>query len=117
MITLNSVSTSLAATDFLLLATGLMPDTTALDANAYYPQEREQRKRTATRRPTCRFCGDGERSLLARGDLKTLSLKPGARPRNDHPSPTAVPDNWVGRLKNRLARRQHAKPVRSRTRS
>ena len=80
VITLNSISTSLAATDFLLMATGLMPKETSLEASAYYPQERELRSRAAVKRPNCRFCGDGETSALARGDLKSLSLKPGARP-------------------------------------
>jgi hypothetical protein len=81
VITLNSISTSLAATDFLLVATGLMPKETSLEASAYYPQERELRSRAAVKRPNCRFCSDGDKSALARGDLKALSLKPGARPR------------------------------------
>lgn len=81
VITLNSVATALAATDFLLMATGLLPPPTALDASAYYPLERELRGRLATRQPGCRFCGDGDRSALARGDLKVLSLRPGRRPR------------------------------------
>jgi len=72
VITLNSIATSLAA-----MATGLMPPASELDASAYYPQERELRARTAPTRPECRFCGEGERSVLARGDLKALSLKPG----------------------------------------
>jgi len=80
VITLNSISTSLAATDFLLMAIALMPKETSLEASAYYPQERELRSRAAVKRPNCRFCGDGEKSVLARGDLKALSLKPGARP-------------------------------------
>lgn len=80
VIALNSVATSLAATDFLLMATGLTPKATALDASAYYPQERELRGRVALKRPECRFCGETERSVLARGDLKGLSLKPGSRP-------------------------------------
>jgi hypothetical protein len=67
VITLNSVATSLVATDFLLMATGLVPERTALDASAYYPQERELRLRTAVPRPACRFCGEGEQSVLARG--------------------------------------------------
>jgi threonine dehydrogenase-like Zn-dependent dehydrogenase len=80
VITLNSISTSMAATDFLLMATGLMPKGTTLEANAYYPQERELRSRTAVKNPNCRFCGDGEKSALGRGDLKSLSLKPGVCP-------------------------------------
>jgi hypothetical protein len=81
VITLNSISTSLAATDFLLMATGLMPKQTRVEASAYYPQERELRGRAAVKRVDCRFCGDGDKGVLARGDLKTLSLKPGASPR------------------------------------
>lgn len=80
VITLNSISTSLAATDFLLMATGLMPKETSLEASAFYPQERELRARGAVRRAGCRFCGDGDNSALGRGDLKALSLKLGARP-------------------------------------
>jgi ThiF family len=81
VITLNSVSTALAATDFLLMATGLLSATTAVDSSAYYPLERELRGRLATKQPACRFCGDGDRSALARGDLKVLSLRPGRRSR------------------------------------
>jgi len=80
VITLNSISSSLAATDFLLMATGLMPKETSLEPITYYPRERELRTRTAVRRADCRFCGEDDKSALARGDLKTLSLKPGARP-------------------------------------
>src|SRR5439155_86694 len=63
------------------LATDLMPVATRLDASAYYPKERELRARSASKRDGCRFCGDADRSALARGDLKALSLKPGSRPR------------------------------------
>jgi ThiF family len=93
VITLNSISTSLAATDFLLMATGLMPKDTGFEASAYYPQERELRARAAVKRSTCRFCGDGEKSALARGDLKALSLKPGTRPPRavDATSPAQLP--------------------------
>lgn len=106
VITLNSAATSLAATDFLLMATGLMPDPTTLDASAYYPQERELRGRLASQRPECRFCGDEERSVLGRGDLKALALKPGARPRRSDPS-AAVPSRqptWLNRLRTRVLR-------------
>jgi hypothetical protein len=88
VITLNSLSTALAATDFLLMATGLLPAATPLDSSAYYPLERELRGRLATKRPSCRFCGDGDRSALARGDLKVLSLRPGRRPRVEAPGPS-----------------------------
>lgn len=87
VITLNSVSTSLAATDFLLMATGLMQKETSLEASAYYPQERELRARAAVKRSDCRFCADSDQSALARGDLKALSLKPGARPRRPSSGP------------------------------
>lgn len=91
VITLNSISTSLAATDFLLMATGLMLKETSLEASAYYPQERELRARGAAKRADCRFCGDGVKSALARGDLKTLSLKPGARPPRESAAATPTP--------------------------
>jgi molybdopterin/thiamine biosynthesis adenylyltransferase len=81
VITLNSVSTALAATDFLLMAAGLMPAVTLLDASAYYPFDRALRRRVATKRPECRFCGASDGSALARGDLKVLSLRPGRHPR------------------------------------
>lgn len=90
VITLNSISTSVAATDFLLMATGLMPKETSLEASAYYPQERDLRARAYVKRIGCRFCGDGDKSALARGDLKALSLKPGARPRPATDAPPAV---------------------------
>jgi molybdopterin/thiamine biosynthesis adenylyltransferase len=90
VITLNSISTSLAATDFLLMATGLMPKETSLEVNAYYPQERELRAREYVKRPGCRFCGDGDKSALGRGDLKALSLKPGARPPRPVPPPASA---------------------------
>lgn len=102
VITLNSVATSLAATDFLLMATGLVPEGTALDASAYYPQERELRSRVAVRRPACRFCGEGEQSVLARGDLKGLSLKLGSRgPRASLSEPAPKSKlRWTERIKN-----------------
>lgn len=102
VITLNSVATSLAATDFLLMATGLVPDETALDASAYYPRERALRSRVAVRRPACRFCGESEQSVLAHGDLRGLSLKPGGRAAL---APVAAPTpstglGWTQRIKN-----------------
>jgi ThiF family len=102
VITLNSVATSLAATDFLLMATGLVPEGTALDASAYYPQQRELRARTAVKRPECRFCGEGEQSVLARGDLKGLSLKPGSRTTlAPIPAPASSTRlRWTQRIKN-----------------
>jgi hypothetical protein len=106
VVTLNAVATSLAATDFLLTATGLMPATTALDASAYYPQERELRARIATKRPTCRFCSGDDRSVLGRGDLKRLSLKPGSRrPHESPPEPQSTRGlaGWV----SHLFRRRH----------
>jgi molybdopterin/thiamine biosynthesis adenylyltransferase len=115
VITLNSISTSLAATDFLLMATGLLPDEIGLEASAYYPQERELRARDAAKRPACRFCGEGDKSALARGDLKALSLRPGARPPRvvsaiADPAPRRVPivDRAHALLKKVLRQHDHA---------
>jgi len=77
VITLNSISAALAATDFMLMATGLILPETTLDPNAYYPQQRFLRRRTHQARDSCRFCGTGNGSLLARGDTKPLSLAAG----------------------------------------
>jgi molybdopterin/thiamine biosynthesis adenylyltransferase len=109
VITLNSISTSLAATDFLLMATGLMPPKASLEASAYYPQARELRARAVAKRADCRFCGDGDKSVLARGDLKTLSLKAGALPRIVTLTPMPIRLGVVSRasdLLNKVLRRR-----------
>jgi molybdopterin/thiamine biosynthesis adenylyltransferase len=89
VITLNAISASLAATDFLFMATGVTTAGTRLDHTAYYPQERALRTRTTTKHPACRFCGDEHTSALARGDLKSLALRPGTRIRAQVPTPTS----------------------------
>jgi molybdopterin/thiamine biosynthesis adenylyltransferase len=111
VITLNAVSSALAATDFLLIATGLLPATTALDSSAYYPLERELRGRLATKRPGCRFCGDGDRSALARGDLKALSLRPGRVPPNESVMLPRAPASVIEQARgffNKIRRRTFA---------
>ena len=110
VITLNSISSSLAATDFLLMATGLMPTGTPLEASAYYPQERELRSRAEVKRADCRICGNGHKSVLARGDLKPLSLKPGARPPRAAAPSTPMRVGVIARagaLLDKMIRRRH----------
>lgn len=80
MITLNAISTSQAATDFLFMATGLLHEEADLGARAFYPQERQLRVRPAAMRRGCRWCDPLEpTSVFARGDLRQLGLRPGSR--------------------------------------
>jgi len=80
VITLNSISTSLATTDFLLLATGLMPAGADLSALSYYPLERALRRRSVQRVGGCRWCDpSAPNTRLAAGDLVPLPLGPGHR--------------------------------------
>lgn len=80
VITLNSIATSLATTDFLLLATGLMPAGADLSALSYYPLERALRRRSGQRVAGCRWCDPSARDTrFAAGDLVPLPLVPGRR--------------------------------------
>jgi hypothetical protein len=81
VITLNGVSTSLATTDFLFMATGLLPDNADLGQRIYYPQERSLRSRSTTVKPGCRWCDPAaDHSAFGRGDLWPLPLRPGSYP-------------------------------------
>jgi hypothetical protein len=81
VITLNSISTALAATDFLFMVTGLLDATVDLEPRVYYPQARESRDRPAAAKAGCRFCDPtSSSSAFARGDLDVMPLKPGSRP-------------------------------------
>lgn len=93
VITLNAVATSLAATDFLLMATGLTPEAAGSESLVYYPQLRELRTRAAARRSSCRVCGSQQGSVMALGDLRPLSLRQGSRPK----IVTGSPDTERGR--------------------
>lgn len=105
VITLNSISTSLAATDFLLMATGLLDPAVDLDARAFYPQSRELRSRAVTAKAGWRFCDPlGAHSVFARGDLKALPLRPGTLPRLPAP-PQLFADVGVQARLTRLGRR------------
>jgi molybdopterin/thiamine biosynthesis adenylyltransferase len=78
VITLNSISTALAATDFLFTVTGLL-GAVDLEPRVYYPQARELRERPAEPEPGCRFCDSAAvTSAFARGDLQAMGLKPGS---------------------------------------
>jgi hypothetical protein len=80
VITLNSISTALAATDFLFMFTGLLDANVDLEPRVYYPQARELRDRHAAAKAGCRFCdARASQSAFARGDLNLMPLKPGSR--------------------------------------
>jgi hypothetical protein len=80
VITLNSISTSLATTDFLFMVTGLLRDDVELSHQAYYPAERRLAKRRIAITSGCRFCDPGTRhALFAAGDLAALPVRPGNR--------------------------------------
>lgn len=103
VITLNSIATSLAATDFLFTFTGLL-DLAPLVSRVYYPQAHDLRERAGVAKPGCRFCDPNAVSVLARGDLKRLSLRPGERPVATEPAPearAARATSWWQRLRAR----------------
>lgn len=83
VITLNSISTSLATTDFLFAFTGLFRPDADLGHRAYYPEERALRRRQPVSKPGCRWCDrDSRYAGFAAGDLGELPLRPGGRPRS-----------------------------------
>ena len=98
VITLNSIATALATTDFLFTVTGLAQDPSP-DALVAYPLERAMRSRHADARPGCPYCDPAAiGSARARGDLWPLQLRPGHSPDfRDRTIPgaqrTAKPDN------------------------
>ncbi len=102
VITLNSIATALAATDFLFMFTGLL-DSAPLISRVYYPQTHVLRERAGAAKPGCRFCDPAAASVLARGDLKRLSLRPGERTplaRERAPETSAArPQSWWQRLR------------------
>jgi len=92
IITFNSISTGLATTDFLLMATGLLPRSQALPTLVYYPLDRELRSRQSSARSGCHFCDPTQSgSVFGRGDLRALSLRPGRRPRTSQPTESGQP--------------------------
>jgi hypothetical protein len=104
VITLNSIATSLATTDFLFTVTGLAQDPSP-DALVVYPLERAMRSRPAPAVPGCLYC-DPERALSARarGDLWPLQLRPGHSPSLSRRPVPVVDGSLVGRIWRRLSR-------------
>jgi hypothetical protein len=100
VITLNSISTALAATDFLLMFTGLFNVNVDFEPRVYYPQARELRDRHAAAKAGCRFCdATASPSAFARGDMNVMPLKPGSRPRGPETgSPRDRPPRVVARF-------------------
>lgn len=80
VITLNAISAAQAATDFLLMTTGLLPEAADLNARVFHPQERVLRGRPATMKLGCRWCDPRTpTSVFARGDLRQMALRPESR--------------------------------------
>ncbi len=87
VITLNSISTSLAMTDFLFAFTGLMAPAADLSHRVYYPQTRELRRRDVSIKDGCRWCNRDHRyTQFAAGDLLELPLR--KRQAANAPAPT-----------------------------
>jgi hypothetical protein len=105
VITLNSIATSLATTDFLLTVTGLAQDH-APEALVNYPLERAMRSRATTANPGCLYCDPREAlSARARGDLWPLQLRPSQSPSfGRRPVPTPD-DGFLRRILRRALRR------------
>lgn len=79
VITLNSIATAHAATDFMFAATGLA--TGDLQHRVHYPLDHRTRRRPFVKTPGCLWCGTtNPLSAYARGDLWPLQLRPGASP-------------------------------------
>ncbi|MDQ6804832.1 MAG: ThiF family adenylyltransferase [Actinomycetota bacterium] len=82
VITLNSLATSMALTDFQLAATRLAPVGARLNHRVHHAIERVVRERDADVRPGCRWCDrQADYSVLASGDELPLPLRPGSSPR------------------------------------
>jgi len=78
VITLNSISTAIATTDFMFMATGLLTANAEMGQRIYYPQQRDLHTRAASPRPGCRWCDHtAVASSFARGDLWDLPLRTG----------------------------------------
>lgn len=96
VITLNSIATSLATTDFLFTVTGLAQDPYP-DALVAYPLERIMRSRPAPAVPGCLYCDPAlALSARARGDLWASQLRPGHSPSFNR-RPVPVPHSGLVR--------------------
>lgn len=92
VITLNSISTAWATTDFLFMFTGLLQPGTDLGHRVWFPQERAGRKRRSDKKPGCRWCDPNARyAAFAAGDLAELPLRQGGPVRPPNPPAAAQP--------------------------
>jgi hypothetical protein len=81
VISLNSLATSMALTDFQLAATGVAPIGARLTHRVHHALERVVRERNVGVRSGCRWCDRrAEHSLLGAGDSAPLPLHPGHSP-------------------------------------
>lgn len=77
VITLNSLATSMALTDFQMSATGLAPVGTRLSHRVHHALERAVRIRDVDPRPGCRWCDrSADHAVLGAGDTVGLPLRP-----------------------------------------
>lgn len=106
VITLNSISTAWATTDFLFMFMGLLEQGTDLGHRAWFPQERAARKRRSDRKPGCRWCDpDARYAAFGAGDLAELPLRKNGRVRPSRNAPAAEPPvSILRRLFGRRAR-------------
>jgi hypothetical protein len=104
VITLNSIATSLATTDFLFTVTGLAQDPSP-DALVAYPLERAMRSRPAPAVPGCLYCDPAPAlSARARGDLWPLQLRPGHSPSFSRRPVPVLRGSLVRRIRRHLSR-------------
>lgn len=95
VISLNSIATSIAMTDFLLMFMGLLSEADPLDGLVYYPPERSLRHRSGGSKPGCVVCDrDVATSLYARGDTWPLPLRPARRPKLDAVEQAGDANRW-----------------------
>lgn len=79
VITLNTAAAGVAATEFMLVATGLAREPSG--HRAYYPLDHAMRRRKVSANSSCVYCGvESSLSCASRGDLWPLQLRPGASP-------------------------------------
>jgi hypothetical protein len=92
VISLNSLASSMALTDFQLSITGLAPTGGRLTHRVHHALERVVRERDAPVRAGCRWCDrTASTSMFASGDEVPLPLRPGAPSR---PSTRKVRLRW-----------------------
>lgn len=106
VITLNSISISLATTDFLFAFTGMFAPGVDLSHRAYYPQTRDLRRRAVPTRDECRWGNrDHHYAAFAAGDLLELPLRKRVVVESAHEAatePRRRREPWLRKLADRF---------------